>query len=313
MSEDLVVVAGGGGYIGRHLVSNLVKNGFNVRAVVRRPVEIQGAEVVVADLFKCEDCRMVTRDARWVFNLAGNVGGIAFITNQRSRALGSSLINTQLLQGSVDAGVAGYFFASSSCVYPGNSPPVMKEGDAYPANPTTEYGWEKIFGERTCLAFNADYGTPVSILRYHGVYGPGDHRGDPKKDHVIAAMCRKVVQAKLSGNHEISIFGDGTQTRNFLYIDDCIKGTKRALFNNIQGPLNLANDEIVTVNQIVDLLEEIAAVKLTRFYSASVGVKHKLSDNTELRKAMAWVPMTPIRDGLEATYREFYDRALMSQ
>lgn len=316
MSDEKIVVCGAGGFVGRRLVKFLVREGHtDVRAVCsyRNPVLFKGAETRQADLHSPEDCRQVLNGARWVFNLAAKVGGIDYIEKHKASCMLSSLINTNLLLAAQQNNVARYFFASSSCVYPGGIS-ILKECDAYPAEPTDGYGWEKLFSERMCLAFSEEYAVPVTIARYHGLYGPGDVR-DEEKDHVIAALCRKVVEAKLSGRHEISIWGDGTQTRSFLYIDDCIKGTTQLVWNGIQGPVNLANDECVSINHLVGLLEEIAGVQLARFYSsgASQGRKHKCSDNMLIRELMNWEPMTPLRVGLEKTYRDCWDRAILKK
>jgi nucleoside-diphosphate-sugar epimerase len=310
--SDKITVCGAGGFVGRHITRYLVEKGHEVIAVVRRPSEIPGAEIAVADLFSRDDCERVVRGSRWVINLAATVGGIGYISNRDAQCLLSSQINSNLLCAARDAGIAGYFFASSSCVYPGNNGFIV-ESDAYPAQPSTEYGWEKLFSERVCLAFKRDYGLPVGILRYHGLYGPGDHRGDPRKDHVIASMCRKVARAKVSGTHEISIWGDGHQQRSFLYIDDCVEGTLKMLFDSRgeTGPFDLYYPEVVTVNNIVDILEEIAGIKLDRFHTTtSPGVNIKVSQSRALKSALNWEPSVNIFQGLSRTYREFYDRAL---
>jgi len=248
--------------------------------------------------------------AKWVFNLAANVGGIGFIGTQKTECMLSSLINTNLLIAVREEQLAGYFFASSSCVYPAKEGQ-LREEDAYPAAPMDGYGWEKLFSERMCLSFAADYAVPARIARYHTIYGPGDVRA-AGRDHVTAALCKKVVAAKLSGVHEINIWGDGNQTRSFLYIDDCIEGTYRIMMSMSPGPFNLGNEELVSVNDLVTTLEEIAAIKLMRFYSSDApqGLQHKEVDNTLIREKIGWEPSTPIKLGLERMYRDFYDRAL---
>lgn len=312
-----IVVCGAGGFVGSAIVKRLIEKGHgpSIRAVSRRGTNFQdGVENVTADLFHREDCYRAVEGGAWVLNLAAKVGGIGYIQNNRAECMLSSLINTNLLLACRmnRRDLVRYFFASSSCVYP-KTVEVAREVDAYPADPIDGYGWEKLFSERMCQAFADDYQLPVSIARYHGLYGPGDERGDAKKDHVIAAMCRKVVEAKLSKSNEITIWGDGTQSRSFLYIDDCVAGTLKMIWGGIDGPLNMANDAEVSVGQIVDALEDIAGVKLTRFYTTAAGRQRKLSDNRALKAALQWEPLTSIREGLEKTYRYFWDKALLGK
>lgn len=314
--NEKIVVCGAGGFIGGNMVEFLVRKGYdNIRAVSRTPVEqwlkrSLVAESVSLDLRIPEDCFFALKDAQIVYNFAATVGGIGYIGAHNTDCMLSSLINTHLLQEAEKNRVIRYFFASSSCVYPASESP-LRESDAYPAQPTTEYGWEKLFSERMCLNFAAERGVSVTIARLHTLYGPGDIR-TPGKDHVVAALCRKVAEAKLAGKNEINIWGDGSQTRSLLYIDDCIEGIYRLVNAGVRGPVNLANSEVISVNQIVFLLEEIAGIKLMKFYSpeAPVGCPHKFSDNILLRRELHWEPMIPIRDGLAATYRDVYDRLL---
>ena len=320
MSEK-IVVCGAGGFIGGKLIEQLLEKGYDdIRAVSFRPVaewnrKFDSVENVQLDLRHRRSCEEAVAGAGIVYNLAARVGGIGYVETHKTEGMLSSLINTHLLLAVSKIKVLRYFFSSSSCVYhSGNPGPVFKEADAYPANPQDGYGWEKLFSERMCLNFAEEYKVPVSIARFHGIYGPGDFRPEGR-DHAISALCLKVIEAKLSGRHEINIWGDGTQTRSFLYIDDCIEGMQRIVNDGVQGPVNLANREVVSVNQIVDILEKIACVKLHRFYNttAPVGQQHKCSDNTLLRDSLAWEPMTPIRLGLERTYRSFWDRAVLKK
>jgi nucleoside-diphosphate-sugar epimerase len=315
-----IVVCGAGGYVGYNLINYLSGLGYNdIRAISSRPLDEWrfkpgNCERVQADLREADSCRAVVAGAGWVFNLASTVGGIGFIAGKKVECMLSSLINTNLLRAvSQDSeNVMGYFYASSSCVYPlREMNPVFAESDAYPANPTDGYGWEKLFSERMCLAFAEERKVPVSIARYHTIYGPGDVR-DAGRDHVTAALCRKVIQAKLSGVHEINIWGDGEQTRSFLYIDDCVEGTYRILKSGLTGPVNLANQELVSVNRIVNMLENIAGIQLRRFYelNAPRGLQDKRTDNTKLRLALSWEPSTPIEVGLKRMYNEFWARAI---
>lgn len=314
--NEKIVVCGAGGFIGGNMVEFLVKKGYtNIRAVSRAPVSewlkwSLSAENVSLDLQDAEACEQAVEGAQIVYNFAARVGGIGYIGSHNLDCMLSSLINTHLLRELQNRSFIRYFFASSSCVYPASESP-LRESDAYPAQPTTEYGWEKLFSERMCLNFAAERGVPVTIARLHTLYGPGDVR-PPGKDHVVAALCRKVAEAKIAGKNEINIWGDGSQTRSLLYIDDCIEGIYRLVNAGVRGPVNLANSEVISVNQIVFLLEEIAGIKLMKFYNPAepVGCPHKFSDNTLLRRELHWEPMTPIRDGLVATYRDVYERLL---
>jgi GDP-D-mannose 3', 5'-epimerase len=210
--------------------------------------------------------------------------------------------------------VSRYFYASSACVYAADkqtSPQVipLKEEDAYPAMPEDGYGWEKLFSERMCRHFREDFGVPARMARYHNVYGPnGTWEGGREK--APAAICRKVAEAKLLGSREIEIWGDGQQTRSFMYIDDCVKGTQDILHSDILEPINLGSDELVTINQLVDLVEDIAGIKLKRRYNlkAPKGVNGRNSDNTRIKALLGWAPNTRLRDGLERTYAWIYDR-----
>lgn len=316
-----IVVCGAGGYVGGSLIKYLLSKGHkDIRGVSFRPVpewlhKFDSVENVQLDLRNRKPCEEAVAGATVVYNLAARVGGIGYVETHKTEGMLSSLINTHLLMAASKANLMRYFFASSSCVYhSGNPGPVFKESDAYPANPQDGYGWEKLFSERMCLNFAEEYRVPVSIARFHGIYGPGDVRASGK-DHAIAALCLKVIEAKLSGRHEINIWGDGTQTRSFLYIDDCVEGVNQIVNEGVPGPVNLANRDIVSVNQIVDILEDISGVKLHRFYNtaAPIGQQHKCSDNTLLRESLAWEPMTPIRVGLEKTYRDLWDRAVLKK
>jgi len=314
--NEKIVVAGAGGYIGGRMVEFLLKKGHkNIRAVSSKPAKqwlksFPAVENVCYDLQHREQCERALDGALIVYNFAAKVGGIGYIGAHNVDCMLSSLINTHLLMAAEQNQVIRYFFASSSCVYPASESP-LRESDAYPAQPTTEYGWEKLFSERMCLNFEKDRGVPVTIARLHTLYGPGDIRA-PGKDHVVAALCRKVAEAKIANKNEINIWGDGSQTRSLLYIDDCVEGIYKLAASGTTGPVNLANSEVISVNQLVFLLEEIAGIKLMKFYgpNAPVGCPHKFSDNAMLRRALSWEPMVSIRDGLAATYRDVYDRLL---
>jgi nucleoside-diphosphate-sugar epimerase len=237
------------------------------------------------------------------------MGGMGFIENNKALCMLSVLTNTHMLIAAKDAGVKRFFYSSSACVYNGEkqtNPDVvaLRESDAYPALPEDGYGWEKLFSERMCRHFEEDFGLVARVARYHNVYGPhGTWNGGREK--APAAICRKVIEAKRSGKHEIEIWGDGKQTRSFMYIDDCVQGTQRIMESAIDEPINLGSSELVTINQLVDIVEDIAAVKLERKYnlSAPKGVNGRNSDNTMILDRLGWEPSTRLRDGMETTYR----------
>src|SRR5437762_247664 len=274
MKSDLIVVCGAGGFIGGHLVADLLRQGHRaIRAVDVKPMDewfqiFPGVESLVLDLQGKHECEVALRDARFVYNLAADMGGMGFIENNKALCMLSVLINTHLLMAARKFGVERFFYASSACVYAADkqtSPDViaLKEADAYPAMPEDGYGWEKLFSERMCRHFREDFGIETRVARYHNVYGPhGTFKGGREK--APAAACRKVIEAKVSGKHAIEIWGDGKQTRSFMYIDDCLKGTQTITASNILEPLNLGSNELVTINGLFDMVEEIAGIKLKR-------------------------------------------------
>lgn len=307
--NEKIVVCGAGGYVGRRLVKDLVKKGYtNVVAVFRNPTNapIAGAKHLLADLLDIKDARYAVYDADLVYNLAAKVGGIGFISENKADCMTSAAININLLR-SLSPNVQGYFFASSSCVYPSLVRP-LTENDVFPAY-LSGYGLEKYFSEQTALAFAKEKDVPVRIARLHTVYGPDDFRGGIK-DHFPTSLTEKVIAAKLSGVNEIRIWGDGSQTRSLLYIDDAVEGIQKIMNRGVIGPVNLASSEKVSVNGLVTMIEEIAAVKLTRFYSldSSTGCQHKTTDNTLLRESLSWEPMTSTRDGMERLYRSCWEK-----
>ena len=244
-----------------------------------------------------------------VYNLAADMGGMGFIENNKALCMLSVLINTHLLMAARDAGVERFFFASSACVYAADKQRTteldegLREEDAYPAMPEDGYGWEKLFSERMCRHFREDFGMQTRMARYHNVYGPHG-TWDGGREKAPAAICRKVIEAKLSGKHEIEIWGDGEQTRSFIYIDDCLEGTQRMMHSDVTEPLNLGSDELVTINQLVDIVEEIAGIKLVRTYdlSAPKGVRGRNSDNTAFDSVLGWAPSIRLEHGMEKTY-----------
>ena len=316
-----ILVTGAGGFIGGHLVRDLLAQGCKVRAVDKKPQwqwyqRFPEAENLTLDLTQKEDCIKAVNGCDWIYNLAADMGGMGFIELNKGLCMLSVLINTHLLMAARQCGASRFFFASSACVYAGYKQrepnnPGLKEEDAYPADPEDGYGWEKLFSERMCRHFYEDFGIETRIARYHNVYGPhGTFDGGREK--APAAICRKVIAAKLSGNHEIEIWGDGLQTRSFQYIDDCIHGTKMIMQSDFRDPLNLGSAEMVTINQLVDIVEEIAGVKLKRRYNldAPKGVRGRSSDNTLIRKLFNWEPSIPLREGLQKTYSWIYDQMI---
>lgn len=319
MSQSFIVVAGGGGFIGGHLIARLREQGHrHIRSVDVKPVEewyqsFPDVENVVLDLKERDACVAACRDAREVYNLAADMGGMGFIENNKALCMLSVLINTHLLQAALDAQVDRFFYASSACVYNADKQKSaavtpLREEDAYPAMPEDGYGWEKLFSERMCRHFREDFGLTTRVARFHNVYGPlGTWEGGREK--APAAICRKVIEALHSGKHEIEIWGDGNQTRSFMYIDDCLKGIDAITHSDIIEPLNLGSSELVTINGLVDIVEEIAGVRLERRYnlSAPKGVNGRNSDNTLIQKHLGWEPGIRLRDGMERTYRWIQD------
>ena len=316
--DGVVVVCGAGGFIGGHLVADLVRQGRRVRAVDVKPFSEwyqhhRQVENLRLDLQLRESCREALRGADSVYNLAADMGGMGFIEANKGLCMLSVLINTHLLMAAKEFDVRRYFFASSACVYAAdkqteNVIAPLKEEDAYPAMPEDGYGWEKLFSERMCRHFREDFGVVTRVARFHNVYGPhGTWTGGREK--APAAICRKVIEAKLSGRHEIEIWGSGNQTRSFMYIDDCLKGTQMILGSDILEPINLGSDESVTINQLVDIVEDIAGLELKRRYdmSAPKGVNGRNSDNTLITRYLGWAPGIALRDGMEQTYRWIYD------
>jgi nucleoside-diphosphate-sugar epimerase len=314
MKNERVLVCGAGGFIGGHLVKSLAANGANVvRAVDIKPLDewhqvMNGVDNVVLDLKDKSNCYRSVEGVSAVFQLAADMGGMGFIENNKGLCMLSVLINTHMLLAARDSGVQRFFYSSSACVYNGDkqkSPDVvpLKEEDAYPALPEDGYGWEKLFSERMCRHFEEDFGLQCRVARFHNVYGPfGTWEGGREK--APAAICRKVLEAKMSGKHEIEIWGDGKQTRSFMYIDDCTHGTQAIMESDIHEAINLGSSELVTIDQLVDIAEEIGGIKLERRYKldAPKGVNGRNSDNTKLQGYLGWEPSIRLREGLARTY-----------
>jgi GDP-D-mannose 3', 5'-epimerase len=318
-----ILVAGAGGFIGGYLVKELISAGHDVIAVDIKEFSEwyqidERAESRVQDLSLLEECISATKDVDRVFNLAADMGGMGFIENNKAACMLSVLVNTHLLLACKENGVSRYFFASSACVYndskqssPDN--PGLKETDAYPAMPEDGYGWEKLFSERMCRHFYEDFGIETRVARYHNVYGPlGTWDGGREK--APAALSRKVAVAKIGNTNKIQIWGDGQQTRSFTYIDDCIKGTLLLMESDVREPLNVGSDQMVSINEMVDTLENIAGVALTRDFdlSAPKGVRGRNSDNTKIKELLGWAPSINLEDGLRKTYGWIHDQIVSS-
>jgi GDP-D-mannose 3', 5'-epimerase len=315
-----VLVAGGGGFIGGWLVRDLVARGFsNVRSVDIKPLDEwyqrhDAADNLVLDLSGLDACRRAVDGMGYVFNLAADMGGMGFIESHKADCMLSVLINTHLLMAARESGVRRFFYASSACVYNADKQRdadvvALREADAYPAMPEDGYGWEKLFSERMCRHFREDFGLETRVARFHNVYGPnGTYDGGREK--APAAICRKVIQAKLGGDHDIEIWGDGEQTRSFMYIDDCLKGIMSIMESDIEEPINLGSSELVSINQLVDIVEDLAGVELNRRYllDAPKGVRGRNSDNTMIRHRLGWEPDTSLRVGMARTYDWIQDQ-----
>ncbi len=320
--QKRILIAGGGGFIGGHLAGSLLAKGHQVVVADIKSLDqwhqVHGeAENHVLNLEEKQACYEVMEGCDEVYNLACNMGGMGFIEFNRALCMISVLINTHLLMGARDLGVKGFFYASSACVYPDyrqDDADVMalKEPDAYPAQPEDGYGWEKLFSERMCRNFHEDFGLNVRVFRFHNVYGPfGTWIGGREK--APAALCRKVLEAADTGNHEIEIWGDGEQTRSFMYIDDCVGGMARLMGSGYSEPLNLGRAELVSINGLLEIIEGIAGIRLNRNYDLSKpqGVRGRNSDNTLIQETLGWEPEVNLATGLEKTYhwiKEQYER-----
>ena len=318
MNQKKIVVAGGGGFIGCHLVSALLAQGHEVRCIDRKPMEEwhqvhDDAENLVLDLQRLDACMEACNGTNECYQLAADMGGMGFIESNKALCMLSVLTNTHMLMATRELGIESFFFSSSACVYNEDkqksadvSP--LREEDAYPAMPEDGYGWEKLFSERMCRHFREDFGLRTRVARYHNVYGPfGTWEGGREK--APAAICRKVVQAKRSGSRTIEIWGDGNQTRSFMFIDDCIKGTLDIMRSGILEPINLGSSELTSIDGLVGIVEDIAGVELERYYKldAPKGVNGRNSDNGMIRQALGWEPSIRLREGIEQTYRWIHD------
>jgi GDP-D-mannose 3', 5'-epimerase len=318
--DEPILITGAGGFIGGHLVADLRRQGYRrLRAVDQKPLQewyqlFSDVDNRQLDLRAIGNCELACEGMSIVYNLAADMGGMGFIETHKAECMLSVLINTHMLTAARAKGIRRFFFSSSACVYAADKQTsadvvALREVDAYPAQPEDGYGWEKLFSERMCRHFTEDFRLETRVGRYHNVYGPhGTYEGGREK--APAAICRKVIAAKLSGNREIEIWGDGEQTRSFMYIDDCLIGTQRLMHSEVAEPLNIGSDELVSINGLVDIVEKIAGVKLRRRYvlDAPKGVRGRNSDNALIKARLGWAPSISLEAGLELTYRWIYDQ-----
>ena len=320
MAECEILVSGAGGFIGGELVADLRRRGAGrIRAVDIKPFDswyqrFDDVDNRQLDLRLREPCMEVCQGVRDVYQMACDMGGMGFIENNKALCMLSVLINTHMLEAANEAGSERFFYASSACVYNaekqrGYEVTPLKEDDAYPAMPEDGYGWEKLFSERMCRHFSEDFDLVTRVARFHNVYGPHG-TWDGGREKAPAAICRKVIEAKASGRHTIEIWGDGKQGRSFTFIDDCIEGIRRLMESGVGEPINLGSSETVTINDLVDVVEEVAGIQLDRSYNldAPKGVDGRSSDNTVILDRLGWAPSTSLRDGIEKTYSWIHDQ-----
>ena len=319
-----ILVAGAGGFIGGHLVKSLIEEGHDLVCADLKPIEywfqvFEKSKNFSLDLKEYENCLKVTEGVDYIYNMACNMGGMGFIENNKAECMLSVLINTNFLRASIKNNVKRYFFSSSACVYNASKQKVsfvegLKEDDAYPADPEDGYGWEKLFSERMCRHFTEDFGLETRVLRYHNVYGPeGTYDGGREK--APAAICRKIATAKIEKLKSIDVWGDGEQTRSFMYIDDCIFGTKMVFNSNSTKVYNLGSDEQVSINQMIDMIESIAEYKVERNYQLDKpkGVRGRSSDNQKIHSDFNWGPNIKLYDGLKVTYEWIYNQIVSGE
>ena len=312
------LVCGAGGFIAGHLIQDLLKEGHEVVCADIKPVEYwfqpqENNKNYSLDLKEYDNCLKVTEGVDYIYNMACNMGGMGFIENNKAECMLSVLINTNLLRACLQNRVKKYFFSSSACVYNASKQEKtfidgLKEEDAYPAEPEDGYGWEKLFSERMCRHFTEDFGIETRIARYHNVYGPlGTYDGGREK--APAALCRKAIEAKINKTNIINVWGDGEQTRSFMYIKDCIIGTKKLFESKEKEVVNIGSEEQVSINQMIEVIQEIANIKVEKEYQLDkpLGVRGRSSNNDLVREKLNWDIEVKLKDGLEKTYKWIYD------
>ncbi len=313
------LVAGAGGFIGGHLVKSLINQGHKVVCADTKPFEywfqiFEENKNYSFDLKEYENCLKASEGVDYIYNMACNMGGMGFIENNKAECMLSVLINTNLLRACLVNKVKKYFFSSSACVYNAKKQttvfvPGLKEEDAYPAEPEDGYGWEKLFSERMCRHFTEDFGLETRVIRYHNVYGPmGTYDGGREK--APAALCRKIILAKMNKKNSIDVWGDGEQTRSFMFIDDCLEGTQKIFNSKLTDVYNLGSDEQVSINQMISIIEDISNFKVEKKYQLDKpkGVRGRSSDNSKILNDLQWAPSIKLKDGLSQTYKWIYDQ-----
>lgn len=306
-----VLVTGAGGFIGHHLVTFLRGQGYWVRGVdIKLPeyTPLDADEFELLDLRRWDNCLQATRGVDEVYALAADMGGMGFISSHHAQILhNNALINMHTLEAARLNAVNRYFYTSSACVYPEYKQMdvdviPLKEEDAYPAQPQDAYGWEKLVIERLCQHYREDYKLETRVVRFHNIFGPYGSWIDGR-EKAPAALCRKVATAKLTGNPEIELWGDGEQTRSFCYIDDCVTGIYKLMRSDYPWPLNLGQDRMVTINGLADMIAEIAGIRIVKKHvPGPQGVRGRNSDNTRLRQVLDWSPEISLEEGLSRTY-----------
>ena len=309
-----ILVTGAGGFIGGHLVKELLNKGYSVRAVDIKPFKewyqiFNDVENNQLDMAIKENCFKMTNGASEVMNMACNMGGMGFIENHKAECMLSVLVNTHMLMACKENKVKKYFFSSSACAYNKDlqdKPDIsgLKESDAYPGNPEDGYGWEKLFSERMCRHFLEDYGLDVKVARYHNVYGPnGTYDGGREK--APAALCRKIIIANEKNSDVIDVWGDGKQTRSFLFVEDCVNATLKFFNSNHHGPINIGSEEKVSINEMIEKIEKISKKKFKKNYQLDKpkGVRGRSSNNDLIRKLLKWEPKYNLSEGLKKTYQ----------
>lgn len=315
------MVTGAGGFIGSHLVDFLKKKGYWVRGVDLKYPEFSPTsadEFLIGDLRQREAADIATREMEEVYALAADMGGMGFISSHHARILyNNALINLNTIEAAREHGVSRYLYTSSACIYPEHlqtdaDVKPLKESDAYPAMPQDAYGWEKLISERLAIHYREDYGLETRIVRFHNIFGEkGTWQGGREK--APAALCRKIAHAKLTGNHEIEIWGDGEQTRSFCYINDCVEGLYRLMKSDFHEPINLGQDRMVSINELADIIAKIAGIEVKKIHvEGPQGVRGRNSDNTLLREVLNWEPQISLEEGLEKTYSWIEEQVRLS-